>query len=98
MRARNESCRTDSESLYEQLWRIEMKMETTSVCFGRWIANSANKCDQCNIQLACYSKMKENEKTQQKQQKLDALKEIPWYKRNNGDQDTPTYGVCEKCG
>jgi len=38
--------------------------------------------------------MRENEK---KQEKLDALKQIPWYQRNNSDNE-PAYGVCEKCG
>jgi RNA polymerase-binding transcription factor DksA len=38
--------------------------------------------------------MRENEK---EQERLEALKQIPWYKRNESD-DEPTYGVCEKCG
>lgn len=42
--------------------------------------------------------MKENEKMQEQREKLEALKEIPWYKRNKGEGDTVTYGVCEKCG
>jgi len=37
--------------------------------------------------------MREEEK---KQEKLEALKQIPWYQRNSNDE--PTYGVCEKCG
>jgi len=39
--------------------------------------------------------MREEEK---KQEKLQALKQIPWYKRDNNHSDEPTYGVCEKCG
>ena len=73
-------------------------MENAPTCFGKWIANSANKCDQCNIQLACYGKMKESEKATEKQQKLDTLRNIPWYKRNKNDKDATTYGVCETCG
>ena len=73
-------------------------MENTPICFGKLATQSANKCDQCNIQLACYNKMKENEKTQQKQQKLDALKQIPWYKKKSSENDLPAHGVCEKCG
>jgi len=70
-------------------------MEGPRPCFGRWITQSANKCEQCGIQLECYNKMRESEK---KQEKLEALKEIPWYKRSNDNGDEPTYGVCEKCG
>jgi len=70
-------------------------MNSLPICFGRWITQSANKCEQCSIQLECYSKMRENEK---KQEKLEALKELPWYRRNNNGDDKPTYGVCEKCG
>jgi len=70
-------------------------MNSLPTCFGRWITQSASKCEQCLSQLECYSKMREEEK---KQEKLQALEQIPWCKRDSNHSDEPTYGVCEKCG
>jgi len=69
-------------------------MDSLPVCFGRWLTQSANKCEQCTIQLECYSKMREHEK---KQEKLEALQKITWCERNS-EETKSTYGVCEKCG
>lgn len=68
-------------------------MEKPPMCFGRWISESANKCEKCSIQLECYGKMREGEKREEAQ---EALQGIPWYKRT--DQCEESFGFCERCG
>jgi hypothetical protein len=70
-------------------------MSNPPICFGKWITQSANTCEQCSVQLECYNKMRDNEK---KREEPEFLRQTQLCTRDNDDAVENAYGTCEKCG